>query len=232
MSAAMAGSAGTASAGTSGGTRDGPVDDEGCPPPCTSGSSSSRTSMPMASERVTSLNTCALSFNISFGLGSSGSTRVSNELGAGRSQAALLAVCVVIFMATIGGLFLGLTMILFRRTWGYLFSNEEEVVKYVATMMPLLALSNFLDGIQCALSGIVRGCGWQKIGAFVNLGAYYLVGIPFAVFFALVLHIGGKGLWMGIICALFVQVLSLLIITVRTSWEKEAKKATDTEHAI
>lgn len=41
-------------------------------------------------------------------------------------------------------------------------------------------------------SGTARGCGWQKIGAFVNLGSYYLVGIPSAVVLAFVLHIGGK----------------------------------------
>jgi len=41
-------------------------------------------------------------------------------------------------------------------------------------------------------SGTARGCGWQKIGAFVNLGSYYLVGIPAAIVFAFVLHIGGK----------------------------------------
>lgn len=41
-------------------------------------------------------------------------------------------------------------------------------------------------------SGTARGCGWQKIGAYVNLGAYYLVGIPAAILLAFVLHIGGK----------------------------------------
>jgi hypothetical protein len=30
-------------------------------------------------------------------------------------------------------------------------------------------------------AGIVRGCGWQHIGAFVNLGAYDLVAAPIAV---------------------------------------------------
>lgn len=40
--------------------------------------------------------------------------------------------------------------------------------------------------------GTVRGCGWQKIGAYVNLGSYYLVGIPIAVLFAFVFHTGGK----------------------------------------
>lgn len=41
-------------------------------------------------------------------------------------------------------------------------------------------------------TGAVRGFGWQKIGAIVNLGSYYLVGIPSAVLMAFVLHIGGK----------------------------------------
>jgi len=42
------------------------------------------------------------------------------------------------------------------------------------------------------IKGIVRGCGWQKLGAFVNLGSYYLVGLPFAIVLAFVLHIKGE----------------------------------------
>ncbi|XP_061994135.1 protein DETOXIFICATION 16-like isoform X2 [Rosa rugosa] len=75
--------------------------------------------------------------------------------------------------------------------------------------------------------GIIRGSGQQKIGAYVNLGAYYLMGIPTAILLAFVFHIGGKGLWMGIIVALFVQALSLAIIILFTDWEKEVKKASD-----
>ncbi|OAY65259.1 Protein DETOXIFICATION 12 [Ananas comosus] len=72
-------------------------------------------------------------------------------------------------------------------------SNEEEVVNYMAIMLPILAISIVLDAIQAVLSGVARGCGWQKIGAFVNLGTYYIVGIPTAVVLAFALHFGGKG---------------------------------------
>jgi Na+-driven multidrug efflux pump len=34
--------------------------------------------------------------------------------------------------------------------------------------------------------GIVRGCGRQKMGAYTNLAAYYLVGNPVAYFAAFV----------------------------------------------
>jgi len=40
--------------------------------------------------------------------------------------------------------------------------------------------------------GTARGVGWQKIGAYVNLGSYYLVGTPAAIVLAFALHIGGK----------------------------------------
>ncbi|RVX17866.1 Protein detoxification 16 [Vitis vinifera] len=171
------------------------------------------------------LTTCAMLFNIYLGIGSAGSIRISNELGAGRPQKAYLAVHAVLILANVFGMLLGSIMFLLRRTWGYLFSNKEEVVKYVASMMPLLATSALLDAIQCALSGIVRGCGWQKIGAIVNLGAYYLVGIPCALLFTFDFGLGGKGLWMGILCALFLQMLCLLVVTLQTNWEQQAKKA-------
>ncbi|KAG9449025.1 hypothetical protein H6P81_008990 [Aristolochia fimbriata] len=172
-----------------------------------------------------SLNTATLAFMIPFGLSGAVSTRVSNELGAGRPQTAKIAVRVVLWLAVTVWLVVGTTMILVRNIWGYAYSSEEEVVKYVAVMMPILATSNFLDGIQCVLSGACRGCGWQKIGAFVNLGAYYIAGIPSAIIYAFVLHLGGKGLWMGIVCGLLVQVSLLLTITLRTDWEEEARKA-------
>ncbi|XP_022925914.1 protein DETOXIFICATION 16-like [Cucurbita moschata] len=173
------------------------------------------------------LNTAATVWMIPFGLSGAGSTRVSNELGAGHPAAAKLAGKVVMTIAIIEGLLLGIVLILIRTVWGYAYSNEREVVEYVANMLPLVAASNFVDGLQCVLSGIARGCGWQKIGAYVNLGSYYIVGIPSAVLLAFVLHIGGRGLWLGIICALIVQALSLAIITIRTNWDQEAKIATE-----
>ncbi|GMN65712.1 hypothetical protein TIFTF001_034807 [Ficus carica] len=171
------------------------------------------------------LNTASIVWMIPFGLSGAVSIRVSNELGAWRPKAARLAVFVVVAMAITEGILVGSVLVLIRNVWGYAYSNDIEVVKYVAIMLPILAASNFVDGLQCVLSGCLRhepgsnahsmpgpesksalwclvypndivgnarGCGWQKIGAYVNLGSYYLVGIPSAVVFAFVLHIGAK----------------------------------------
>ncbi|GMJ13493.1 hypothetical protein like AT5G52450 [Hibiscus trionum] len=174
-------------------------------------------------------NTSYTVWMIPFGLSGAVSTRVSNELGAWNPEAACLAVNVVVVVAVTVGLLVGTVLILIRNIWGYAYSNEVEVVEYVAAMMPLVAASNFLDSLQCVLSGNARGCGWQNIGAYINLGSYYIVGIPCAVLLAFVLNVGGggKGLWLGLTSALAVQVICLGIVTIRTNWEQEAKKAAE-----
>ncbi|KAI4350978.1 hypothetical protein L6164_005378 [Bauhinia variegata] len=171
------------------------------------------------------LNTFSIAWMIPFGLSAAVSTRVSNELGAGHPRAASLAVYVVLFLAITEGIILVSVMILLRKIWGNLYSSEEQVIKYVADIMPILATSNFLDGIQSVLSGIARGSGWQKIGAWVNLGSFYLAGVPSAIVLAFVLHMKGKGLWLGIVIAFIVQSILFAIITMRTNWEKETDKA-------
>ncbi|GMI99519.1 hypothetical protein like AT5G52450 [Hibiscus trionum] len=171
------------------------------------------------------INTTAIIFMIPFGLSSAASIRVSNELGAENPGAARLAVRVVLVLAVSQGILVVLALLLLRDVLGYAYSNDARVVAYVSAMIPILSISYLVDGAQCVLSGIARGCGWQKIGAYVNLGAYYIVGIPLSVVLAFVFQLGTKGLWLGITAALFTQMLFLLIITVRTNWDQEAKKA-------
>ncbi|EPS72049.1 hypothetical protein M569_02707, partial [Genlisea aurea] len=162
------------------------------------------------------------------------SMRVANELGGGSSKSARLAVSVAAVIAASEGLVVATATILVRSIWGKLYSNEAEVIEYVAKIMPLLALSDFLDGFQCVLSGKsiiapfpARGCGWQGLCSAINLGAYYVVGIPSALLLAFVFRIGGMGLWIGIVLGLSVQAVALVVVNICTDWEKEVLRAID-----
>lgn len=70
-------------------------------------------------------------------------------------------------------------------------------------------------------AGIARGGGFQQIGAYVNLGAYYLVGIPMGLLLGFHLHLNAKGLWMGTLSGSVLQVIILAIVTALTDWQKE-----------
>jgi len=82
------------------------------------------------------------------------SIRVSNELGRGNPKGASLAVRVALSISFIAALFMVLSMILARKVWGHLYSDDEQVIRYVSAMMPILAISSFLDAIQSTLSGM------------------------------------------------------------------------------
>ncbi|QHO06145.1 Protein DETOXIFICATION [Arachis hypogaea] len=135
------------------------------------------------------VNTALTIWMIPFGLSGAISTRVSNELGVGNPWSARLAVRVVVVAAIIEGILVATLMIMIRNVWGHVYSNNVQVVRQVGFMLPILAASNFLDGLQGVVSGIVRGCGWQKMGVFINLGSYYVVGVPSAIVLAFALHI-------------------------------------------
>ncbi|XP_020683684.1 protein DETOXIFICATION 14-like [Dendrobium catenatum] len=169
-----------------------------------------------------SLTTIALINTISYGIGCAASTRVSNELGAGNPDGAHLAVRVVISIAIMEALVVSVTIFGLRRVIGYAYSNEDEVIDYVREMVPLVSISVIMDSCQSVMSGIARGCGRQKIGACVNLGAFYLAGIPIAVVLGFLLRIGGKGLWIGILSGATIQTILLGVITTFTNWQQQA----------
>ncbi|KAA8530603.1 hypothetical protein F0562_005312 [Nyssa sinensis] len=171
------------------------------------------------------LTTGALHYFIPYGFSAAVSTRVSNELGAENPQAARVAVRAVMVFAVGEAIIISTTLFCCRYVLGYAYSDVKEVVDYVKEMLPLICVSVILDSLNAVLSGVARGSGWQHLGAYVNLGAFYVVGIPVAVVLGFVLHLRGKGLWIGILTGSLVQFILLLLITIFTDWQKQANKA-------
>ncbi|XP_058185281.1 protein DETOXIFICATION 6-like isoform X3 [Rhododendron vialii] len=168
------------------------------------------------------LTTATLHFYIPYSFGVAASTRVSNELGAGNPDAARLAVWAVIALDAIEDTIASATLFCCRHILGRAFSNDKEVVDYVTDMAPLLCISIIMDSFQAVLSGVARGSGWQHIGAFVNLGAFYLVAIPVALLLGFVLHMGGRGFVIGLTTGPTIQFVLLSLVTSLTDWQKQA----------
>ncbi|MBA0821378.1 hypothetical protein Goarm_018241 [Gossypium armourianum] len=171
------------------------------------------------------LSTTSLHYFVPYGVGAAASTRVSNELGAGNPHSARVAVNVVMILGIFEAMTVSITLFSCRYAFGYLYSNEQEVIDYVGEMIPLISLSVIIDSLLAVISGVARGTGWQHIGAYVNLGAYYLVGIPVAALLCFSLHLRGKGLWIGILTGSSLQLVLLALVTGFTNWQKQASKA-------
>ncbi|GAB2214598.1 hypothetical protein Droror1_Dr00018953 [Drosera rotundifolia] len=172
-----------------------------------------------------SLTTTGTVYAIPYAIGAAASTRVSNELGAGNPQGAQVAVQGAILMAFADAVLFSSALLAGRRFFGLMFSKNKQVVEYFTTISPLVATTVALDAFQGVLTGIARGCGWQKLGTYINIGAYYLIGIPISVVLGFVLHLKGKGLWSGILVGAALQNIGLSILTTNMNWDKQAMKA-------
>ncbi|XP_059661883.1 protein DETOXIFICATION 40-like [Cornus florida] len=162
---------------------------------------------------------------ISVGFNAAASVRVGNELGAGHPKAAAFSVVMVTSISFIISVVIAIMVMAFRHVISYIFTDGEIVAEAVSDMCPLLAVTLILNGIQPVLSGVAVGCGWQAFVAYVNVGCYYVVGIPFAAVLGFYFNLGAKGIWSGMIGGTLMQTIILIWVTYRTDWDKEVEAA-------
>ncbi|KAF2083441.1 MATE family multidrug resistance protein [Saccharata proteae CBS 121410] len=180
----------------------------------------------LAAQSVLSTVT-ALTYQIPFPVSIAASTRIANLIGATLSQAGRVAAKVAIVAAFFVGI-LNVTLLSSLRNYiPQLFTNDAEVVKVVADLLPLCAAFQLFDALAASCNGILRGLGRQEIGGYVNLFAYYAVAMPISFGTGFGLHWGLYGLWAGPAIALGLVAGIEGYFIYRTSWEKAVKDAHD-----
>ncbi|KAH7524043.1 hypothetical protein FEM48_Zijuj06G0076400 [Ziziphus jujuba var. spinosa] len=115
---------------------------------------------------------------IALGFNAAISVRVSNELGAGNAKAAKFSVVVVCVTSMIVGAICMSIVIATRDYFPYLFTTSEAVAAETTRLAILLAVTVLLNSLQPVLSGVAIGAGWQSLVAYINIGCYYIVGLP------------------------------------------------------
>ncbi|CAI9783021.1 unnamed protein product [Fraxinus pennsylvanica] len=162
---------------------------------------------------------------IALGFLAAASVRVSNELGRGDSKSAKFAIIVTVLTSLAIGLVLFVFFLFFRGRLAYIFTKSQDVAVAVANLSPLLALSILMNSVQPVLSGVAIGAGQQSTVAYVNIGSYYLIGIPIGVVLGYVIKLQVEGVWIGILFGTLVQTIILVILTYRTDWDKQVSLA-------
>ncbi|XP_043693634.1 protein DETOXIFICATION 40-like [Telopea speciosissima] len=164
-------------------------------------------------------------FMISVGFNAAASVRVSNELGPGNPKSAAFSAMIVTSISFIIAVILAIVVLALRHFISYAFTSGKIVANAVSELCPLLATNLILNGIQPVLSGVAVGCGWQKFVAYLNVGCYYIVGIPLGTLLGFKFKFGAKGIWCGMIGGTAMQTMILIWVTYRTDWKMEVEKA-------
>ncbi|GMN62383.1 hypothetical protein TIFTF001_031464 [Ficus carica] len=173
------------------------------------------------------IQTTALMYTLPSSLSASVSTRIGNELGAGRPNKARLAAVVAVGLALVTSLVGFLWTTLGRKPWGRVFTQDKEVLELTMVVLPIIGLCELANCPQTTSCGILRGSARPGIGAAINFYAFYLVGAPVAVVLGFVRRLGFLGLCYGLLAAQIACVVSILTVVYKTDWERESVKAKD-----
>jgi MATE family multidrug resistance protein len=171
------------------------------------------------------IQTTALIYVFPSSLSFAVSTRVGNELGANCPYRAKLSAVVAVFLAAIMGLSAMTFASGMRDKWASMFTNDAEILRLTAAALPILGLCELGNCPQTVGCGVLRGSARPTTAANVNLGAFYLVGMPVAVGLAFFLGVGFCGLWVGLLAAQVCCAGLMLYVVGTTDWDLQALRA-------
>lgn len=197
------------------------------------------------------------------------SVRVSNELGLGHARATKYSVYATVSQSLLIGMVCMIIVLVTRNHFSIIFTDSREMQRAVAHLSGLLGITMVLNSVQpvisganiairfvqvskagilnCSVAGVAVGGGWQSMVAYINLGCYYIFGLPLGYILGYVANLGVvvffknptfipsspltlehqlhlvflQGLWGGMIAGTAVQTLLLFLVLYKTDWNQE-----------
>ncbi|RWW44595.1 hypothetical protein BHE74_00049628 [Ensete ventricosum] len=171
------------------------------------------------------IQTTAFAYVFPSSLGFGVSTRVGNELGANRPERARVSAAVSVLLAAVMGLAAMFFTAGVRERWGRMFTDDSEILRLTAAALPVVGLCELGNCPQTVGCGVLRGSARPTRAAHVNLGAFYLVGMPVAIGLGFWLGLGFVGLWMGLLAAQVCCAGLMLHAVGTTDWQSQARRA-------
>jgi len=180
-----------------------------------------------------SINSSCFMFAVGFSVATS--SRVGGFLGAGLPSQAKFSMRVSMFGALCLSSLLG--SILFftdHETFPGIFTDDSRVKAATAATIPLLSLYVLADGLQVTLSGVVKGCGLQCVGAPIVIVSYWGLALPLGYYMAFTKGggvnceegwCGVVGLTAGMCAGTWLHFLLMLLLVCCINWKKESDKA-------
>jgi multidrug resistance protein, MATE family len=150
------------------------------------------------------INFASMAFMIPFGLSVAISARVGQSIGRKKPAEARfrgyvgIAVSCCIMTGT------ALLMFLFPEAITSIYTDDVPVTEVAVQLLFMAAIFQLSDGLQVSGFGALRGLKDTKVPMYVNLVAYWLIGIPVAYYLGFIADFGAQGLWGGLIAGLTV----------------------------
>lgn len=150
------------------------------------------------------INFAAMAFMIPFGLSVAISARVGQSVGRDRPGEARFRGYVGVGVSCCIMACTALVMFLFPDWITAIYTDDTEVTEVAVQLLLMAAIFQLSDGLQVSGFGALRGLKDTKVPMYVNLVAYWVIGIPVAYWLGFIVGYGAQGLWVGLIAGLTV----------------------------
>lgn len=173
--------------------------------------------LPLAGHQI-ALDCASFTFMVPMAISTATSVRVGQAIGrrdmigardAGWSGILLSST----FMLSASAIFITMPRLIARG-----FSPSPAVIAATVPLLFIVAVFQLFDGLQMTATGALRGAGNTRIGLYVHVTCYWVLGLPIGLYFGFHQGLGAAGLWIGLCCGLI-----LAGITLTTIWWKTTR---------
>lgn len=171
------------------------------------------------------IQTTSLIYIFPSSLGMGVSTRVGNELGANRPAKARRAMIVALASSSVLGIVAMSFAFSVRYRWAKLFTQDPDILMLTSAALPILGLCELGNCPQTTGCGVLRGSARPTLGANINLGSFYFIGMPVGLLLGFYLDLGFVGFWVGLMAAQASCLVFMLYHLIRTDWNLQAERA-------
>ncbi len=161
----------------------------------------------------------AVSFMIPYGIASAAAVAVGQAIGRREPQVARRSGFIAIGLASAFMSCSALAFLLIPRQILEVYTKDGGIVSIGIGLLAFAAAFQLFDGIQTVATGALRGLGNTREPMLVNLGGYWLFGLPVGYLLCFHYKFGIYGLWCGLTLALIVIATILLY-----SWQRVSRQ--------
>ena len=152
--------------------------------------------IPLASHQIL-VSISTFGFMIYYGVGSAVSVLVSNYYGkldfTSVRRVSTAGFHLVMLLCLV---FVSILMVT-RTSIGMMFTDDLAIIQMVSTLILILVLYQFGDGVQIIYANALRGMGDVYAMALISFIGYFLIALPVSYICAFVLDLGLIGIWIG-----------------------------------
>jgi MATE family multidrug resistance protein len=171
------------------------------------------------------VNVSTFAFNFFLGISVAANVLVGNYSGMNKPHHAKMASTLGMVLSVSLSAVLAVIIIATRYYIPEIFINDAVSIGLAGHALLFLMPYQMCDAINAVMQGVFRGTGRLALGAYINLFAYFVVGLPVGVYLAFRHDMGVEGMWLGLTAGIFGGCVVSFVKICETDWKGMADAA-------